>query len=268
MNYFYPLVTPPVVSGNEAMVNYVPFPPTYSPSVPLWLGFELYDKTTGQLEVKTFWDWMELLIIPFVLILVTWWLNKTQKKIERELAEERQQQTVLEMYLDRMSDLLLNHNLCESDEFSPPRLMAVAHTHNVLRILTPKRKRQVLKFLEETGLIWYEIIGQRIPPPIHLCRADLSEADLENIFLYEVDLDESNLTNANLENSRLSGVHLYGADLRYVNMRNADLEGADLGGADLRYADLRGANLKNTKLKNSQYNKKTKWPEGFDPLDF
>ena len=70
------------------------------------------------LDQKTFWDWLELLIVPAMLALGGLLLNsiqhdRDQKRAEtdRAIAEDRQRETALQNYLDKMTDLLLEHNL-------------------------------------------------------------------------------------------------------------------------------------------------------------
>src|SRR5688572_13260641 len=89
-------------------------------------------KNTG-FETKTLWDWMELLIIPAVLAGGAFYLQqaehaverkavedreKLERKIaelranfEREVATDRQQEATLQVYLDRMAELLLDKKL-------------------------------------------------------------------------------------------------------------------------------------------------------------
>src|SRR5690606_23748022 len=43
-------------------------------------------------EPKTLWDWMDLLLVPLVLAIGGWWLNKTQKDSEREQAEKNREE--------------------------------------------------------------------------------------------------------------------------------------------------------------------------------
>jgi len=70
-------------------------------------------------------EWLELLIVPVVLVLITvvftWQQNAQQQKLEtqraeadRELADLRAQDEALQVYLDQMSDLLLEKNLRKS----------------------------------------------------------------------------------------------------------------------------------------------------------
>ena len=49
------------------------------------------------------------------------------------------------------------------------------------------------------------------------------------------------------------------------NLSEANLSGAGLERSDLRKANLSGAELKGVVLKGAKYDKKTKWPDGFDP---
>ena len=45
-------------------------------------------KTEEQQPVKTLWDWMQLLIIPLVLAIGGFWLNKVQKSREERTTED------------------------------------------------------------------------------------------------------------------------------------------------------------------------------------
>src|SRR5215211_3895647 len=62
-------------------------------------------------ETKTLWEWMELLIIPLVLGIGAFYLNRSERAVEREIAEDRQRETALQAYFDRMAELLLKENL-------------------------------------------------------------------------------------------------------------------------------------------------------------
>jgi len=103
---------------------------------------------------------------------------------------------------------------------------------------------------------------------------NLEEANLQEAILWFTDLYGANLIGANLQKARAEGANLSKANLQFANLRgiqlvdanlqrvilaNANLEDANLFGANLEGADLFGASLQGAK-----YNKKTKWPEGFD----
>ena len=65
---------------------------------------------------------------------------------------------------------------------------------------------------------------------------------------------------ANLELADLQSANLAHADLTGVNLQRADLRGADLSGANLTYTHLVGA-----AVQGARYNRRTHWPDGFDP---
>jgi hypothetical protein len=137
---------------------------------------------------KTFWDWMQLFIVPLMLVIITigfsYQQNVRQQKIEdqraaaeRELAEQRAQDEALQAYLDQMSTLLLEKDLRNSEEGSEVRILARARTWTVLRRLGSSGKGTVVQFLYEAGLI------KGAHPVISLYQADLSNAYLDRTFL-------------------------------------------------------------------------------------
>ena len=107
----------------------------------------------------------------------------------------------------------------------------------------------------------------------NLKSADLRRADLRRASFFGADLRRARLAGADLRRAALGTsstdlrrAHLAGADLRRAelagaNLRGADLRGAYLAGADLRYSRLRGANLSK-----AEYDSRTRWSPGFDPV--
>src|SRR5437763_6861323 len=78
-----------------------------------------------QQPAKTLWDVLQLLIVPLILAIGGFWLNRiqtdrdknaeeAQKQRERESREDNQRETALQTYIDRMSELLLKNNLRNS----------------------------------------------------------------------------------------------------------------------------------------------------------
>jgi len=102
---------------------------------------------------KTFWNWMELLIIPAVLAIGAFLFNQSERKSEQKIVAERFQEEVLREYLDRMTELLLEKGLLTSEPESEVRIAARAQTLTTFRILNGKRKGVVLKFLSDAKLI-------------------------------------------------------------------------------------------------------------------
>ena len=110
-----------------------------------------------------------------------------------------------------------------------------------------------------------------------LKRIDLSGRDMSGLYLRACNLLRANLKGTNLDGANLNGAYLAWAYLGEATLRGADLGDADLAGAGLGGADLSGANLCGTnltradltgvKLAGARYDRRTAWPEGFEPHD-
>lgn len=205
---------------------------------PLWTG----------LNGKSLWDMAELVIIPLSLAFIAFFLNRTQRKQEQELAqkeretdrqiaEERVQETVLQNYLDRMTELLLEKNLRSSATDSEIHSIARVRTITVLQSLTGTRQGRVLQFLKESRLI------DKTETIIELHGAILQGANLEGI-----NLEETNLSGIDFQNANLREVNFKGTKLNKVVLKGANLEWADLEGAVLDWVDLCSASLKYANL--------------------
>jgi uncharacterized protein YjbI with pentapeptide repeats len=198
----------------------------------------------------TLWDWITVLVLPITVGAAVPLLNKLQKDRElaiegerkdRELAIQDQyaQDTALQAYLDQMSQLMLLDVADEPDTNKPKplrksteadevRTLARARTLTVLRRLGSGRKRRILDFLYEAGLI-----GRRNPI------IDLGSTDF---FSSVADLRGADLRGADLRGADLSGLR-GGQRNNGPNLSEADLRGANLSGVVLSFATLRGADL-------------------------
>src|SRR5919205_3832255 len=143
--------------------------------------------TSRELGGKTIWDWLQLLIVPIMLSLITiaftWQQDVRQQRIAdsradqaRKIEEQRAQQATLQAYLDQMGTLLLDRDLHGADEDSDVRRLARARTLVVLDALGPDRQNKVFRFLNETELIQAGT-GDR-PPIISLKYASLRDFEL------------------------------------------------------------------------------------------
>jgi uncharacterized protein YjbI with pentapeptide repeats len=219
---------------------------------------------------KNFWDYLELLIVPAALAFGVYWLNRTQDLRQQE-ADRFQQQLQLEhnqmqqdrglevvtqqaqdaalrAYLDQMSQLMLEQGL---EYYAEPGIegasanrlaLARARTLTVLPTLGAHRKRSVLQFLYESGLI---NTNRTI---VELTGADLSQADLRGLNLSRANLSEADLGRADLRGVVLSGADLRGAVLAEANLSEAHLSEANLHNANLHNANLHNANLRKADL--------------------
>jgi len=206
---------------------------------------------------KTAWDWLQLLVVPLMLALITVLFTQQQDarqqelenqraEAERELAEQRAQDETLQAYLDQMGSLLLATDLRQSKEDSDVRRLARARTLVVLDVLDSPRQNRVLRFLEETQLIQARPDG---PPIISLKYASLRDFELlgkqllRGTDLTQAGLIRAELSETHLEDTNLSLAHLGKADLRGAYLNDAKLNGAYLYDTDLRGADMSGADL-------------------------
>src|SRR5260370_24542111 len=139
-------------------------------------------------------------------------ITQGQKEVEQEVATDNQRETLLQAYIDKMSELLVEKQLHKSAPEDELREIARVRTLTVLSRLDGPRKRSVLQFLHEASLI-------------------------------DKDKHIIDLHGADLRGATLSGVTLFAADLGGVDLSGATLFAADLGGADLGEANLFPADL-------------------------
>jgi uncharacterized protein YjbI with pentapeptide repeats len=209
---------------------------------------------------KTLWDWLELLIVPAILIAVTFAWSATQTRndnkredrriaADRAAAEEARQDATLQSYLDQMSGLMLREKLLTSSQISAVRAVARTVTLAALRRLDGERRAAVVQFLYEADLLHvYEADLFPSSPVVSLRGADLSGADLRRATLSGAELSSVDLTGADLTGADLNEAHLVFSRLRQAQLSRAYLDTTDLTGADLTGADLTGAYFADTDL--------------------
>jgi uncharacterized protein YjbI with pentapeptide repeats len=192
---------------------------------------------------KTLWDWLQLLIVPAILIGITllWTAFQTGRddaRDERRVAADRaaavqvRQDATLNDYYKQMSDLMLNKRLLASIPNDPVRSVARTVTLATLRRLNAERKGEVIRFLSEAELL-----------------TSLDGEERGRVFLEDADLRHASLANALLYFADLRGANLADADLTQASLPDANLEAANLSGADARRAYFYGAKLKDAVLK-------------------
>lgn len=199
----------------------------------------------------TFLDWLKVLIVPLVLAVGAYLFNRSLKMHELNIANQRAQDEVMRSYLEHMATMLMEKELRHKHQDDEESICARASTLLALRRLHPERKRNLLLFLCESGLIRKNLpvnIRKYPTPVLDLYGADLREIDLRGCRLPDVYLAHANLSGANLEGAVLKGADLEGANLEGANLEGADLSPADSTPTDLSGANLAGANLKDANL--------------------
>jgi uncharacterized protein YjbI with pentapeptide repeats len=201
---------------------------------------------------KSFWDWLQLLLLPVVLIGCFAWFGSQREVADLRLAEqqrvtanrlalEQQQAAILENYIDTITNMLVHDKLLESQSTDRVRAVAQAQTWTTLRQLNPERKATLLRFLYET-----ELISE------HFKVITLREADLRHVVLRGINLNEIYLYGADLRGADFRGSNISNAILSFANLSGANLEGANIHASDLRATVLTGANLKGANLRGAQ----------------
>jgi hypothetical protein len=104
-------------------------------------------RTWTGLGDKTLWDWLQLLIVPLVLVIGGFSLTTLQDARQRAIEDQRAQDTALQAYLDQMGNFLLEKDLRTSKEDSEVRTLARARTLTVLARMDPSRRQEVMQFL-------------------------------------------------------------------------------------------------------------------------
>ena len=102
---------------------------------------------------------------------------------------------------------------------------------------------------------------------VNLYRADLTGANLTGANLEGAELYRANLTDADLTGTDLTRASLIDTNLSGANLQGANLTRANLTRVNLANANLTSANLKGAILIDASYNKNTKFPDNFNPLD-
>src|SRR5918912_693578 len=147
------------------------------------------------------------------------------------------------MYIDRVSDRLMEKHLGTGKAPPEVHLVAQVRTATTLGQLDRRRRNVVLQFLTTAGLT-HGVESQDGPVESLLSGANLRWIDLSEALLAGADLHKADLTGTDLR-----AANLVAANLLAANLDGADLHGAVLHGAVLYEANLRKANLSNAGLR-------------------
>jgi uncharacterized protein YjbI with pentapeptide repeats len=279
-------------------------------------------RTTTPQSGKTLWDVLSLVGVPASLALLACWLQVLQQQRsdqqaqqerdraenlaqqekeretqritaekeraeklaqqEKEITESNQKEEALQVYIDRISDLLIEKNLIaiatkvkaekesqtkqeitpQSVGNEPPNVVVTdgqrellaaakdviqARTLSILRRLgdDAERKTAVIQFLAEADVV--EKTGLNLSG-FDLSGVNLSGANLRGITLTRTNLDKANLSHANLSYAILERANLNNVNLSHVILERANLSFASLSFADFSHANLIKANLYNADL--------------------
>lgn len=191
-------------------------------------------------------DYIQLIVLPFVLILGGQLVSQAVNASAREQAAEQAQEQRLQEYLDQIASLALDRELLsanlDASRGAVIREVARAQTLTALEGMDGPRKRFVVTFLYELGLI------NGVDALISLNTSSLSHADLSDAELFAANLSGARLDQASLHGARLTFALMNNANLSSADMRNALLVDTRLNQADLRLADLAGVDASNASM--------------------
>ena len=225
-----------------------------------WSGF----------QKKSFWDWLQLLIVPLMLAFGAFYLNYASETRDKQIAEEGKQQELLKDYFSKMQTLIIETKkskdsqpkivetkksveTTKSKDSQPnpdgapllPEFIPIAEalTFAVLDQLDGKRKGKVITYLADSKLITANIKDKDSKPVI----------DLKNANLKEIEIDNLDMNGQLIDKDTIQGVIIRGADMTNANLKKvyltySDLTGSDLSKATLTTVDLTGAKMESVKL--------------------
>jgi Pentapeptide repeats (8 copies) len=122
-------------------------------------------------------------------------LDERRAHEARDIEAQRAHETALQNYIEAVGELLIEKPLRRASPADNLSTVVRAQTLSVLEGLDPDRKRILLLFLYESGLIY------RDKPVVSLAAANLSDATLSRDLLHEAYLRAANLSDANLSNA-------------------------------------------------------------------
>ena len=101
------------------------------------LGLQFIVRQRGSLAVL---NWLNLLLIPLLLVSAAVWLAGTWKRTQLEMARLRDERALVESYYDRLTDMLLSRNLRAAAADDEVARAARAHTlPSLIHISEPTR---------------------------------------------------------------------------------------------------------------------------------
>jgi uncharacterized protein YjbI with pentapeptide repeats len=236
-------------------------------AAPTWTGFGNYNEVAGVQRSKTLWEWLDLLLIPFVVGIIAWSFKEAEKETASKSEYERSQNETLDSFVNIMTELITKHNLANKSSSLETKIIARTRINLAFSNLNGARKGQVLQFLFESGLIDYNpkinIIGgnmkNTILDGIVLSKSEIKGVYFNNATIKEANLNEAIFTSCDFTKADLSKSLVINTNFSYTNLtksklKNMDLTSVNFEGANLTKADLRGSKIRQEQL-NTIFNK-------------
>jgi uncharacterized protein YjbI with pentapeptide repeats len=245
-------------------------------------GYAFHWSWTGFIT-KTFWDWMQLLIVPAALAVAGFLFARAEHRREKaaeqqKAATERQateQKTQWERHFAEQqaaaerfaAQWRLETEMKQKEEYRREALLqayfdrmevlliekGLRHSEPAAEVRHIARARtlttlQRLDLERQTEVFWFlyesRLLGDQNTERI----VDVSDADWSYIQLNVAHLEQIDLSDVDLSHASMQETDLQGATVCHANLQGADLKGAKVYGANLKETNLKDANLRGTKL--------------------
>lgn len=189
---------------------------------------------------KTLWDWMELALIPVILFFLANYYSRMQRLEAQRVQHEEEQFNVLQTYIDKLQQFVIENKLTEHKQGEPIVNFARTITLSTLSRLDVDRKQKVIILLNTLELIQARKDGNVI---ISLFNADMRGLAGARYDFTGSDLGMSNLTEADIAGSSFAGADLWGADITdaafyYCDFRATRLQVVSLKGVNFYQCDF------------------------------
>ncbi len=273
----------------------------------LWLQVSGFGLSSWTFWGQTLWDWFDLMLIPVVLLIGGYFLQRSERETDRksaaaryendrknaadryendreiaadryendrEIAREARLDKTLDEYLKAMTALLLQEgSLLTFKGNDLIRNVARTETLTVIKRLDAERNFSVFQFLHGTELVGDKDEMRRM---FYRTGGSPSSRDIPGdaivslafADLQKVELELVNLFGVNLAYTILVEANLKGANLAKANLQRAYLNSADLTGANLVGVNLVGVNLAGANLQNATMPDGTKYSPDTDLTKF
>ena len=189
---------------------------------------------------KTMWDFLQLLIVPFLLGVFGVFYTQQRVRLDQKIADDQKNEEILQKYIESVGEIILGAGYDKDKEnpiFSKNQVtISEARTQLVFRQLDVKRKSNVVYFLYNSNLIGGILPGRdpfggidhTRPRILSLKKMDLSSIDLSHSDLPGINLSQSDLTKANFENAKMPSAILFDTEHKEIRIKGANFKNATL----------------------------------------
>ncbi|WP_020412912.1 pentapeptide repeat-containing protein [Microbulbifer variabilis] len=212
----------------------------------------------NRLAGRSLWDWLQLLIVPVVLLIGGWYLSDLIERRQEKSEDKKYQRTELRHYLDAMNKLLVDYDLkCVDYAFSEYCISlsdkdkervnsayqsAMAMTASVIHILDGPLNSLVLSYLSKIKIKKLITDGD-VFRGLSLKKAKLFRLKLDNINLSDADLSQINMYTSSLNSGNLSKVNFSRAVISDTTFNDALFLNVDFSQATIIDSSFDGAKI-------------------------